>query len=165
MKRIEKITESALDRVEEIYAHARAYMRTSGNLMQWAGGYPPREQILSDISAGKLYACMEEDEILGVFYFAVENDPTYAKIYDGAWRNDRPYAVIHRVAVSEKSHGKGVARFIFDHCFAQYGNLRIDTHKDNVPMQKALLKSGFVHCGTILLANGDPRLAFQRTDA
>lgn len=165
MKRIEKLTSSELDRVMEIYADARKFMRASGNLTQWSGGYPSEALIRRDISDGKLYACKEEDDILGVFYFSVENDPTYAEIYDGSWLNDREYAVIHRIAVSAESHGRGVARFIFDDCFAKYPNLKIDTHKDNIPMQKALVKSGFSPCGTIFLANGDPRIAFQRTRA
>ena len=163
MKKIEKLTENDIERVMEIYADARAYMRKSGNLTQWTGGYPSREIVLSDMASDKLYACKEEGIILGVFYFARENDPTYAKIYDGAWLNDDSYAVIHRIAVSKDSHGKGVSGFIFDHCFAEYPNLKIDTHRDNIPMQKALQKRGFVHCGTIYLQNGEERLAFQRT--
>ena len=105
---------------------------------------------------------MEDGEILGVFYYAEENDPTYDVIYDGAWQNDKPYAVIHRIAVSRDSHGKGVAAFIFDSCFARFPNLKIDTHRDNLPMQRALEKRGFVRCGIIHLANGDERIAFQR---
>ncbi len=162
MKTIEKLTEKDLACVMAIYADARRFMRETGNLTQWAGGYPSEGIVLGDIESGKLYACKEDGTILGVFYFAVENDPTYDRIYDGAWLNDRPYAVIHRVAVSEESHGKGVAGFIFEHCFAEYPNLKIDTHRDNIPMQRALIKRGFVQCGVIFLLNGEERLAFQR---
>ena len=161
MKRIEKLTSSELDRVMEIYADARKFMRASGNLTQWSGGYPSEALVRRDISDGKLYACKEEDDILGVFYFSVENDPTYAEIYDGSWLNDREYAVIHRIAVSAESHGRGVARFIFDDCFAKYPNLKIDTHKNNIPMQKAILRECFVFTGIIYLADGAPRRAYE----
>mgnify|MGYP003296922186 CR=1 FL=1 len=40
-------------------------------------------------------------------------------------------------------------------------NIRIDTHHDNVVMQRLLKKLGFQYCGIIHLENGDPRLAFQ----
>ncbi len=164
MKQIEKLTVGELARVMEIYADARAFMRTSGNLTQWSGGYPSEEIVLADMRAGKLYACKEDGVILGVFYFAKENDPTYERIDGGSWLNDRPYAVIHRIAVSKESHGKGVAGFIFDRCFAECPNLKIDTHRDNIPMQKALVKKGFVRCGIIYLAGGEERLAYQRSN-
>ena len=162
MKHIEKATPASLDAIMKIYEDARAYMRATGNATQWAGGYPAESLIREDIERGNFYLCMEDGEILGVFYYAEENDPTYDVIYDGAWQNDKPYAVIHRIAVSRDSHGKGVAAFIFDSCFARFPNLKIDTHKDNLPMHRALEKRGFVRCGIIHLANGDERIAFQR---
>ena len=42
-----------------------------------------------------------------------------------------------------------------------YDELRIDTHKDNIVMQRAVLRGEFQYCGIIHLANGDPRLAYQ----
>ena len=162
MKSIEKATMASLEAIMKIYEDARAYMRATGNATQWAGGYPSETLIREDIEKGNFYLCVEEGAICGVFYYAEENDPTYATIYDGAWLNDKPYAGIHRIAVSRDSHGKGVAAFIFDSCFARFGNLKIDTHRDNLPMQRALEKRGFIRCGIIHLANGDERIAFQR---
>ncbi len=162
MKTIRNATPADLDAVMTIYSDARTFMRASGNLTQWAGGYPSEEIVRRDMEKGALYVCEEDGALLGVFYFAEENDPTYAVIYEGAWQNDKPYAVIHRIAVSGDSHGKGVAGFIFDSCFERYSNLKIDTHRDNIPMQKALTKRGFRYCGIIHLANGDERLAYQK---
>ncbi len=164
MKTIEKATIADIKPVMKIYEDARAYMRASGNATQWAGGYPSESLICGDMEKGNFYVCRDEGEIVGVFYFAEEHDPTYAKIYDGAWLNDEPYAVIHRIAVSRESHGKGVAAFIFDSCFEKCQNLKIDTHRDNFPMQRALEKRGFVRCGIIYLANGDERIAFQKSN-
>ena len=162
MKRIEKATTASLEQVMKIYDDARAYMRATGNATQWAGGYPAESLIRADMEKGNLYLCLDEEEIVGVFYFAKENDPTYEKIYEGSWLNDEPYAVIHRVAVSQNSHGKGVASFIFDFCFEKWANIKIDTHRDNLPMQRSLEKRGFVRCGIIYLESGDERIAFQR---
>ena len=47
-------------------------------------------------------------------------------------------------------------RWAFAHC----SRLRIDTHADNRIMQRLLLDRGFCHCGTILLKDGSPRLAY-----
>jgi len=146
----------------QIYSSARSFMRRSGNPSQWAGVYPAEEDIRLDIELSRLYVCVEEKDILGVFCFFEGTDPTYVKIYEGSWLNDEPYGVIHRIAVAENAHGKGVAAFCFDYCHKKSGNIKIDTHRDNIPMQKALAKNGFRECGIIYLANGDERIAFQK---
>ena len=85
---------------------------------------------------------------------------TYAVICDGCWLSDEPYHVIHRIAVVEPGHN--AAKALLDWGFGQAGSIRIDTHKDNVIMHHVLSKYGFTHCGVILLANGDPREAYQK---
>jgi len=157
---IRTVTPSEETRVTEIYESARRYMREQGNPTQWGDHYPPNALIASDIARGCCYACEEAGEIVGVFYFCEENDPTYARIANGAWLNDRPYGVIHRIAVAK--HGCGVAKACFDYAFSQCKNLKIDTHRDNLPMQRALEKNGFVRCGTVYLENGEDRIAYQK---
>ena len=144
-----------------IFAIAREYMRSTGNHEQWSGNYPGEEIIDEDIKNGCSYVCEDEGEIIAVFYFNIGDDPTYKVIYEGEWKNALPYAVIHRIAV--KYQGRGLVKTCFDYCFGQYNNLKIDTHKDNIPMQKALVKNGFEYCGIIHLKNGDERLAYQKS--
>ena len=145
----------------KIYAHAREYMREQGNPTQWGNGYPQENLLRDDIAKKQLYVCCEADEILGVFCYFFGNDPTYLKIYEGAWQNNLPYGVIHRIAVV--SHRRGVASFCYDYCFSLCQNLKIDTHRDNLPMQKSLAKNGFARCGIIYLESGDERIAYQKT--
>lgn len=146
--------------IMEIYARARSYMREQGNPTQWGTNYPSEELVRTDILRGCCRVCEDEDGISGVFYFAVEEDPTYREIFDGAWQSDAPYAVVHRIAVGK--HGRGVAKACFEYAYAQHPNIRIDTHRDNLPMQRALAKNGFVRCGTIYLADGEERIAYQK---
>ncbi|MBQ2733097.1 MAG: GNAT family N-acetyltransferase [Clostridia bacterium] len=150
--------------IEAIYGAARRFMRENGNMHQWINGYPDRAVIGEDIEKKRLYLCVDGEEILGVFCYFFDDDPTYAKIYDGEWKNADAYGVIHRIAVSPNAHGRHVASFCFDHCFEKCGNLKIDTHRDNIPMQRALAKNGFEYCGIIYLQSGDERLAYQRTE-
>lgn len=154
--RIDEIAE-----IMEIYARARSYMREQGNPTQWGTNYPSEELVRTDILRGCCRVCEDEDGISGVFYFAVEEDPTYREIFDGAWQSDAPYAVVHRIAVGK--HGRGVAKACFEYAYAQHPNIRIDTHRDNLPMQRALAKNGFARCGTIYLADGEERIAYQKT--
>ena len=147
--------------IRTIYDNARAYMRAQGNATQWSGGYPQEGILREDIAQERLYVCVEADEILAVFFYAFGDDPTYLKIYDGSWLNDQPYGVLHRIAVNAK--GRGVAEFCYNYCLSRCKNLKIDTHRDNLPMQKSLAKNGFSYCGIIYLASGDERLAYQKS--
>lgn len=157
---IRKARPDDLDKIMAIYADARAYMRAHQNAEQWENGYPKRELILSDMAQGYCHVCVENGEIVGTFCYFFGEDPTYLRIYDGAWLNDAPYGVLHRIAVA--MHGKGVASFCFAYCLAACKNLKIDTHRDNIPMQRSLAKNGFVRCGIIHLSDGAERIAYQR---
>lgn len=158
---IRESTNKDLNRIMQIYSEGRDYMRKNGNLLQWNDGYPSKELIIQDIRNHVSYVvCDDEDELICVFAFLKGPDITYAKIYDGKWPNNNEYSVIHRIAVS--THRKGVAGFVYEYCLDKADTIRIDTHRDNIPMQNSLKKYGFTYCGIIHLLNGDERLAFQK---
>ena len=157
---IRKAVPSDLGEIMEIYSVAKEFMRNQNNTTQWQGGYPSAELVKADILNENLYVVTEGDELLAVFFFSIGEDETYKAIYDGKWIKDGPYAVIHRVAV--RKSGRGIAGMIFDYCYDIFPNLRIDTHEDNLPMKRALLKNGFIICGRIYLKDGSPRIAFQK---
>ena len=156
---IQKANLSQLPGIMAVYERARVFMAQTGNPDQWGMAYPPEEMIRQDILDGKCYVNLQGKTIAAVFYFANETDPTYGYI-EGDWLNDKPYGVIHRIAVGES--GKGVAAECFQYAVERCENLRIDTHEDNIPMQRCLAKHGFQRCGIIYLENGDPRIAYQK---
>ena len=57
---IRKTRMEELDKVMEIYAHARKFMVEHNNPNQWKNNKPSREQIEADILAGKHHICEEE---------------------------------------------------------------------------------------------------------
>ena len=158
---IRKATESDIAAADEIYREAKKYMAVAGNPTQWKDDYPSGHDVALGIENGTSYVCEEMGEVVATFHFSVGDDPTYKVIYDGEWQNSEPYAVIHRIAV--KYHGRGIADFCYRECFRIHPNLRIDTHSDNLPMQRSLGKNGFVRCGVIRLENGEDRVAYQKT--
>lgn len=161
---IRKTTMEDLDTALELYARARQFMKEHGNPTQWGDNHPPREQVIDDIQTGQSYLCTEDGQALGIFFFSLEPEPDYARIWEGAWLNDRPYGVMHRVACP--GIRKGAATFCVNWCFKESGgNLRIDTHRDNIPMQNMLKKNNFTYCGIIHIRNGEERIAFQKTGA
>ena len=149
-----------LPALDAVYASARLYMRQHGNAAQWAGGYPQRALLEEDIALRRLYAVTGGDGLVhGAFMLLTTPDPTYAIIEGGSWRSDAPYAVLHRIA------SDGAVRGVFNLAVAfarqRCGHLRIDTFRDNHPMQRLILAAGFSYRGIIHLANGDPRLAYD----
>ena len=163
---IRKALPEDLPRVMEIFSYARAFMTAQGNPDQWAARqWPPEELIRQDIAEGKSYVCEEDGRVIGTFYYeeGEEIEPTYRTVYDGAWHQEGPYGVVHRIA------GDGSRRGIGTFCLAwaldRSPHLRIDTHADNIPMQGLLKKLGFVRCGTIYVdedGEASPRLAYEK---
>lgn len=150
-----------LPEIFRVYDKARAFMRSYGNEFQWTDGYPSEALLLSDISRGDLYVGIgDSGHIVCVFAFILGIDPTYINIYDGAWKNDRPYGTIHRLG-SDGSE-KNVFGQCLDFCFTLADSIRIDTHRVNHPMQAAAKKFGFEYCGIIYIEDGSERLAFQK---
>lgn len=148
-----------IDQIETIYDIARTIMRESGNSSQWIGGYPQRSLIEEDIRRGELFVMVHNDMPHAVFMLSTQPDPTYFEI-EGAWLNDGPYGVIHRIA----SDGSlpGVLGAALEFAFQHTDSIRIDTHADNVIMRHSLGKAGFSECGIIRCHDGSPRLAFQK---
>jgi hypothetical protein len=156
---IRKATYDDIPSLMEIFQKAKGIMRASGNLHQWNDSYPSEEIIRKDIDGGHcILLCMEE-RIIATMAFIPGPDPTYLHI-EGSWLDESPYHVIHRIAAIEPGHK--AAETLFDWAFTRTGHIRIDTHKDNVIMHHILTRYGFTHCGTIYLANGDPREAYQK---
>ena len=159
---IRKATAANISRLLEIYDAGRAYMRKTGNMTQWAGGYPDEATLLDDIAKGNLYEMYDDTGIYAVFALIDGVDPTYGVI-EGAWHSDTPYGTIHRIA-GDGSH-RGVLAEAVRYAEARFDHLRVDTHADNLPMQRAIANCGFSYAGVIYLANGDPRRAYDRIQA
>lgn len=139
-------------------------------LDQWQKGYPSREVWESDAELGCTQLAVEDGKIMGIFAFQTTPDASYYEI-NGKWLTDGTYASMHRVCVADDAKGKGVAGQMFSHGFEMAKNaglpsMRIDTHPGNIPMQRALMKAGFVACGEIYLVggceDGDLRIAFEK---
>ena len=158
---IRKAKMEELDEIMGIFAYARKFMAEHNNPNQWGTVKPTREMIEEDIQLERSYVCVADGHIVASFFYQEGVDPTYINIYDGAWLNDKPYAVVHRIASAGTV--KGAGSFCLNWAFEQCGNLKIDTHEDNVVMQNTLKKNGFSYCGIIYLEDGDKRWAYQRS--
>lgn len=148
---------------------ARERLRRLG-LTQWQSGSPNRAMLAADIAAGRSFVLAEENRLLASAAICFGEDENYREI-DGAWLNAEPYAAIHRVFTARDALQKGCATLLLEHiadlCLHRcVHNLRVDTHRGNLPMQALLRRCGFTLCGGIVLRNTpepDPkRLAYQK---
>ena len=111
-------------------------------------------------SRNELFILEDSDGIHGVFAFILGEDPTYHVIENGQWLSDAPYGTIHAVASDGSIHG--FLTQVVAYCLQTTRHLRIDTHPDNLIMQHVITKNGFTKCGIIYVADGTPRLAYER---
>ena len=167
MKFLNAIKED-LPQTLQIIAEAQAYLATQ-QIEQWQNGYPNKKVILNDLENNESFVVKSDDSVqIATAMFSTRTEPTYANI-EGQWltKENATYGVIHRMAVSEKSRGTGIAKFIFKHCENllkqnSIRSMRIDTHEDNLGMQTLLKKLGYNFCGVIYLDNNDKRLAYEK---
>ena len=68
---IRKTRYDDIDEVMSIYASAREFMKESGNANQWGTSHPARSLIEQDIEAGLGYVVVENNEIVGSFFFKI----------------------------------------------------------------------------------------------
>jgi len=157
---IRKAKISDIKEIMQCLEAAKQFMRNTNNMTQWTNGYPSEALILEELNKEELYVCLHNEKIVGTFCFTTAGESTYDIIENGKWLNDKPFGVIHRLA----SNGtvKGVGKACMDWCFEQIGNIKVDTHADNIPMQHIFEKLGYTNCGIIYLANGDSRIAYQK---
>ncbi len=165
MIKIRKSSPDDLKRLMELTREAQAWFRSRG-IDQWQDGYPTPEIFLADIEAGNSYVGELEGEVILTGCLAFGEEPTYAQIYEGAWLNEAPYGVVHRLVTASAHKGAGRAeeffRFAIEECRRRgVENLRVDTHRDNLPMQRLLQRLKFRPTGRIVLESGADRNAYQ----
>ena len=94
---IRKSKKSDVLQIVEIINQAKAYLKEN-DIPQWQNGYPDACDVLDDIQKGGAYCACENGEVIGYSYISSLAEPNYTVI-DGAWFNDDPYIVIHRICV------------------------------------------------------------------
>ena len=142
---------------------ARAYHASMG-FEQWHPDYPTQQTILDDIARNIGYVFTDGKGVIGYCCIIIGDEPAY-HVIDGAWKTDRPYAVVHRMAFSRESRGSGLSGEAFDlikdFCRINHTDaIRVDTQDENKVMQHILAREGFEYCGLVTF-DGGPKLAYE----
>lgn len=165
---IRKTLPADLPAIGKLYEAARAALGAMG-VDQWqTGDYPSAQDAEADRKAGVGYVLEQDGEVLGVACIAFGQEPTYEVIEQGRWEADpEEYGFLHRISIAPRAKGKNAAGLFFEELKRQARErgvfvLRCDTHRDNLPMQRALAKNGFSPRGVIYVEDGSERIAFEQ---
>ena len=131
-------------------------MQATGNF-QWDNTYPNPRVFEKDIGLNQLWLADADDVIAGVAAITLDQSPEYA---DVGWDITEPAVVVHRLAVSPRHQGKGIAAALMykaENVARQkdIAVLRIDTNSKNQATQRLFPKLGYVYAGEISLAFRD----------
>ncbi|NMA94967.1 MAG: GNAT family N-acetyltransferase [Clostridiales bacterium] len=165
--RFRRSTYADIDDIMKIIKQAQSYLNKMG-IDQWQDGYPNAHVIEEDIKKGYSYILVHGEEIIATVAVSFDGEGTYGHIYKGQWLTDDGYAVMHRLAVEDNYKGLGISSKIIEHIKSlcidrRIYSIKVDTHRENLSMQRMLEKNEFKRCGIIYLENGDERIAFEKT--
>jgi len=161
-----KAIEEDVNSVINIIKQAQAYFKEQA-ISQWQDNYPNFETVKQDIINKSGYVLLKDNNVVGTVVLSFDVEKNYEFIYNGEWVSDDKYAVIHRMAVDSSYKGIGLSSIIIKNiekiCMDKgIHSIRIDTHKENISMQRLLQKNGFQYCGIIYLYDKSKRLAFEK---
>lgn len=161
---LRKAHQNDRETIWQILLDAKSRRKNEGS-RQWQDGYPNSDTVKTDLEDEVGYILECDGEIAGYAAIIFDIEPAYENL-EGKWLNEDSYVVVHRVAVSDKFIGKGLATKLFQmiETVAKSANvfsIKVDTNFDNFAMLKILSKLNYTYCGEVYF-RGSARKAFQK---
>lgn len=161
-----KARASEINDIMHMIRQAQEYLKDSG-INQWQNNYPNSDTIKNDINNDHSYVLVDHNKTVATAAVSFDGEKTYDKIYNGQWITNKDFAVIHRIAVDNSYKGLGLSSEIIENveqlCISKgIFSIKVDTHSENIPMQRLLKKNVFQYCGVIYLEDGGERIAFEK---
>ena len=160
-------TENDVAAIATIFDDARAFMRMNGS-DQWRPDYPVAIHAHKDINRRCVYVLEDNGTIAAYCAVIFEGEAAYSHP-TCRWAGDRPFAVIHRMAVAAKYRSMGLSKLLIKNVIELCRNkgpdsLRIDTRCDNHRMISLLKSHGFKPCGHCTYIEAGRREVFELCD-
>jgi N-acetylglutamate synthase-like GNAT family acetyltransferase len=148
--RIRTATANDIPGIMQLIAEVVPLMNASGN-MQWDATYPNTAVFNNDIAKGQLWVAELNGNIAGISAITTDQEPEYEEV---GWDITETAIVTHRLAVSPKYRGEGVAVALMQQAENEalrrgIKTLRVDTNTQNPVTQKLFPKMGYVFAGEI----------------
>lgn len=127
-------------------------MQAAGNF-QWDNTYPNPQAFTEDINLNQLWVADADGDIAGAAAITTDQYPEYTQ---AGLDVSQTAIVVHRLVVSPRYQGKGIARLLLEEAEAEAKRrdikfFRIDTNLQNKSAQALFLKLGYVFAGEISL--------------
>ena len=147
---IRRATLNDIPGIMKLIAEVVPAMNAAGNF-QWDSNYPNPQVFENDISLNQLWMADADGDIAGVSAITTDQDAEYAEV---GWDLNETAIVTHRLAVSTRYRGQGVAAQLLQQAEQEAINrniktLRIDTNSNNTATQQLFPKLGYVFVGEI----------------
>ncbi len=157
-KLIKLAVKDDLGKIADLAKVVREDMILNG-LNQWLGNYPGYDNFYQDLTSNGLFVYWQENVVIGSVTILVENEVAYKEVL---WETKKAL-VVHRILVDPKLQGHGYGKELLNYAIKMaidqgFEAIKIDTHPDNLKMQKMLKSLGFLYRGYLASIN---RLAFE----
>lgn len=161
--KIRKADIQDIPEIIKILDSARDFQRRLG-FKQWKDGYPSVMNIESDINHGGAKVFLLDNTVVGYAFLAI-GDTAYEALPD-IWSFHGCYGVVHRLALSDGSRGRGLSSEVFRLIENEYFSkgvsiIRVDTGERNFIMQKIMSGNGYETKGLQVFTWG-PRLVYEK---
>jgi GNAT superfamily N-acetyltransferase len=147
---IRPATLNDIPQIMQLIGEVVPVMNAEGNF-QWDSNYPNAEVFENDIALNQLWVAELDRAIAGIAAITTDQEPEYAEV---GWDINETAIVTHRLAVSTKYRGKGIAAALLAQAEREaikHGiyTLRIDTNAANRATQQLFPKIGYGFAGEI----------------
>lgn len=149
-----KATLAILPLIEGALPHIVTRMQAMNN-PQWSLAYPKVSDFHQDIENGVLFCFIEKNTVIGVAALITEPDRWF---YELEHENQIIPTVdevlyVHRILVFPQYNGNRYGETIYALIVAyakeqHHLAVQVDTHERNTPMNKTLIRSGFMYTGS-----------------
>lgn len=136
--------------IMQLIAEVVPVMNAAGNF-QWDSTYPNAAVFEKDIALNQLWVADADGDIAGVSAITTDQEPEYAQV---GWDLNETAIVTHRLAVSTRYRGQGVAAKLMQQAEDEairrgIKTLRIDTNTSNQATKQLFPKLGYEYAGEI----------------
>lgn len=154
------------EKIEKIYEDGSLKLKSLG-INQWQGNEKPNLNNFSNLNENKIIYVLEDKEIIVSTLIIYDKDQDYENNLVGTWNSPKPYVALHRIATLNGARKKGYGRKIieFAEAYARENNfksIRIDTHRENKPMQNLLSSMEYNFVGLVFLDGKRERFAYEK---
>lgn len=136
--------------IMRLIAEVVPVMNAAGNF-QWDNSYPNAAVFEKDIELNQLWVADVHGDIAGVSAITTDQESEYAQV---GWDLNETAIVTHRLAVSTRHRGQGIAAKLMQQAEDEAIRrgikiLRIDTNTNNKATQQLFPKLGYIYAGEI----------------